>query len=106
MVTLTRLLAISMVASSRSGFESRERTVEPELDSSSSSHCCSVSEKNAISLPETNPEITRHPSASSKAMIPATLSPVAVMSGATFKRILLNGSMAGKGSMSKTIKIS
>ncbi len=78
MVTLTRLLAMRMVASSRSGFASNSRTVAPAEVSSRSSHCCSLREKKEISLPDTNPEMMRHPRARIRAMAPAMVNELPV----------------------------
>lgn len=88
-VTFTRLLAIRIVAKRRSGALRSLRISEPEEVSSSSSRCDSVSEKKAISLPETNPDIIRQSNANNRAMILATENPV-----------------AGRGSISNVLKIS
>lgn len=68
-VTLTRLLMMSIVASSRSGISSRRNTRLPDDVVFSSSHCADDREKNDISLPETNPEIARANNASARAAI-------------------------------------
>ena len=59
MVTFTRLLEIKMVANSRSGLAISRFIASLLGDSSSSSACCGVIEKYAISLPLTKPEISR-----------------------------------------------
>lgn len=69
MVTLTRLLAIRMVASSLSGCLSNSMMRLPFGVSSISSRFCSVREKYAISLPDTKPDRIRAKKANMRAMI-------------------------------------
>ena len=108
MVTLTRLLAMRMVASRRSGFSSRPSTLRPVESSSSSSHCTGESEKNDISLPETNPEIIRASTASARATICDASIGATVHSGVSIisVRRFVAASMAGKGSVSNSVLIS
>ena len=53
MVTLTKLLAMRMVASSRSGFRSRRLSASRFSSFSTLSMSLEVTEKNAVSLPDT-----------------------------------------------------
>ena len=108
MVTLTRLLIMRIVASSLSGTRNRRITRSPEEDSSSSSHCTGVSEKNEISLPETNPEMTRAIIASESDTIWAVDMAGMLSRGLLMmsSRKLATCSVAGKGSESKTKNIS
>ena len=94
-----------IVARRRSGIRSSLNTRSPDELSSSSSHCTGVSEKNEISLPETNAEIR----SAAKAHRSATM--LSVENGATSsngvlvmsRRVFATCSVAGKGSVSKTI---
>ncbi len=69
MVTLTRLLAIRIVASNRSGCLSRRIMDSPFGSSSNSSSCEVSSEKYASSLPDTNPDTNSASRAHAKAII-------------------------------------
>ena len=69
MVTLTRLLAMSMVAKRRSGWRIRSSERSPLGVSSSSSIWAGESEKKAISLPETKAETRSAKTANRSAMI-------------------------------------
>lgn len=92
-VTLTKLLAISIVANRRSGYSRSFLIALPLGVSSSSSSCEGVNEKYAISLPEMNPEIRSE----SRAMERATICPMPIWA------II---SVAGNGSISKIFEIS
>lgn len=61
-----------MVASKRSGIASKRLMAQERGDSSSSSACCGVMEKYAISLPLTNPETNSATKAQARATICAT----------------------------------
>ena len=104
-VTLTRLLAISIVARSRSGLRTRSSALLPRGVSSSSSHCSGVSEKNAISLPDTKPEINRAPTATIRAMIWSRPKLAGKLSCKADTTAPSESAMAGKGSISKTYYI-
>jgi len=82
MVTFTRLLAIRIVASNRSGIWSRPAIARERGDSSSASACCGVTEKNAISEPLTKPEIKSATTARQSATIWATPKSVLTIAGA------------------------
>ncbi len=102
MVTFTKLLAIRIVANRRSGMPSRRLMAGPRGVSSSSSHCAGVREKKAISLPDTNPDTTRHISATTSATVCPALN-TGIEHNTEGKRSA--GSMAGKGSISKTFQV-
>ena len=107
-VTLTRLLAIRMVANRRSGLSRRANTRSPLGVSSSSSHCVGVSEKKAISLPETNPETKRAKMARRSATIWSMPMADTESMGWLMKsnNKFATASVAGKGSVSKSVTIS
>ncbi len=102
-VTLTRLLAMRIVARSLSGAESSFLIDAPLGDSSSSSHCEGVSEKYAISLPETNPETTRAMAAHTSATMQPADGGTTVTSCSAAIIIATKGDVAGKGSVSKSL---
>ena len=89
MVTFTRLLAMRIVASRRSGMSSRRRIESERSPSSSSSACCGVIEKNAISLPLTKADTLRAKAAQQRATIWAT--PKTAVSGAACISIIRDG---------------
>ena len=92
-VTLTVLLAINIVAKSLSGVDKNFLIGAPLGVWSRSSSCAGVKEKNDISLPEINPDMSRQHAAIAK----ATISPIP-------KVVWARRAVAGKGSISK-IKI-
>lgn len=108
MVTLTRLLMIRIVARRRSGERRSLNTRSPDELSSSSSHCTGVSEKKEISLPETKAETRSATMAQRSATMPSVEIGATLSNGLLImsRRMFATCSVAGKGSVSKTIEIS